>query len=207
MAQVSTIPERALTISLPIFNGKETKPIEPTAEPSPTSGLTVTNLNEAKFECTFGRGCEGTCCQNGRPGLYPDEDERIRGNLERLLLRLRPEARALIEKQGYVSRRLREGRYPMVRVLDGWCVFFNEGCVLHKAGAEEGDKFLYKPSMCSLFPLEMDTRNQWYVRQKGLNNETWDLPCLDPERVTAPAAEMLQEELAFAIKCEKEGKG
>jgi hypothetical protein len=171
------------------------------------TSLPVVNLAEAKFECTFGRGCPGICCQNGRPGLYADEDERIAGNLERLLPLLRPEARALIQSQGYVSRRLREGKYPMVRVVAGWCVFFNNGCVLHKVGADEGDKFLYKPSMCSLFPLEMDGQNRWYVRQKGVLNETWDLPCLDPQKVTLPAAESLREEMEFAVKCDQEGKG
>ena len=25
--------------------------------------LPVLNLTEAKFECTYGRGCEGICCQ------------------------------------------------------------------------------------------------------------------------------------------------
>src|SRR5262245_19913746 len=96
-------------------------------EKAPKTSLPVVNLAEANFECTYGRGCPGACCQNGRPGLYPDEDERIQANLERILAMLRPEARDLVEKQGYVTRRLREGRYPMVRVLDGWCVFFNEG--------------------------------------------------------------------------------
>jgi len=174
---------------------------------APATSLPVVNLADAKFECTFGRGCSGICCQNGRPGLYPDEDERIQANLERIQALLRPEARALIEREGYVSRRLREGRYPMVRVVDGWCVFFNEGCVLHKVGAAEGDKFRYKPSMCSLFPLEMDNQNRWFVRQKGVMNESWELPCLDPQQVKAAAAETLQEELAFAVKCDQEGKG
>jgi Fe-S-cluster containining protein len=171
------------------------------------TSLPVVNLADAKFECTFGRGCSGICCQNGRPGLYPDEDERIRDNLKRILPLLRPEARAVVEKDGYVSRRLREGRYPMVRVLDGWCLFFNEGCALHKLGAAEGDKFRYKPSMCSLFPLEMDNQKRWYIRQKGMLNEGWELPCLDPQQVKVPASETLQEELAFAAKCELEGKG
>ena len=39
--------------------------------------LPVINLSEAKFECTYGRGCAGLCCQNGRPGVYPEEVERL----------------------------------------------------------------------------------------------------------------------------------
>ena len=42
----------------------------------PTS-LPVVNLSEAKFECIYGRGCDGVCCQNGRPGVYPEEVERL----------------------------------------------------------------------------------------------------------------------------------
>lgn len=176
-------------------------------EPATRTSLAVVNLKEARFECTFGRGCDGVCCRNGRPGVYPDEDERIRLNMDRILDLLRPEARELVETQGHATRRLREGKYPMLRVVDGWCVFFNQGCVLHKMGAEEGDKFRYKPSMCSLFPLEQDNHSRWYVRQKGYNSETWELPCLDPQKVSVPAAEALREELEFAIKCDEEGKG
>src|SRR5262249_44098465 len=116
---------------VPGLNGRATRATTSlngtSPEKVPKTSLPLVNLAEAKFECTFGRGCVGYCCQNGRPGLYADEDERIQANLERILTMLRPEARALVQEQGYVTRRLREGRYPMVRVLDGWCVFFNEG--------------------------------------------------------------------------------
>ena len=54
-----------------------------------------------------------------------------------------------------------------MRIQGGWCVFFNQGCVLHKMGAEEGDKYLYKPVACALFPLSKDERDRWYIRQKG----------------------------------------
>ena len=67
--------------------------------------LPVLNLSQAKYECTFGRGCDGICCQNGRPPVYPEEQERIDANLEKLLPRLSPEARALVEQKGYLSER------------------------------------------------------------------------------------------------------
>src|SRR5947209_8409873 len=105
--------------------------------------LPVLNLSEAAYECTFGRGCDGVCCRNGRPGVYPDEVERLRDNLARFLPELRPSARALVERRGPLSGRRRHG-LPLLRVVDGWCVFFNEGCVLHKVGAREGDKYRYK---------------------------------------------------------------
>ena len=97
--------------------------------------LAVINATEAKFECIFGRGCDGLCCQNGRPGVYPDEEKRLRQNLKKFLPELRPEARKVVEKNDFVSRR-RKGGLPMLRVVTGWCVFFNKGCVLHKVGAQ-----------------------------------------------------------------------
>ncbi len=113
--------------------------------------LPVINLSEAKFECIYGRGCDGICCQNGRPPVYPEEVERIDANLDRFLPHLRPEARDLIQSEGYLSRRTKGG-LPMLRVIDGWCVFFHQGCVLHKVGAAEGDKYRYKPAPCALLP-------------------------------------------------------
>jgi hypothetical protein len=161
------------------------------------SSLPVINLTEAKFECIYGRGCEGLCCQNGRPGIAPDEEERISGNLEKFLPLLRPEARQLIEESGYLSRRRKYG-LPALRVLGGWCVFFHQGCVLHKVGAAEGDKYRYKPAPCALFPLARTENGDWYIRQKGVEGEEWDLFCLDPASTALPAAHSLREELRLA---------
>ena len=86
----------------------------------------------------------------------------------------------------------------MLRVVDGWCVFFHQGCVLHTVGAAEGDKYRYKPAPCALFPLARNSKDEWYIRQHGYENEPWDLFCLAPEASPLPAAESLQEELAMA---------
>lgn len=162
----------------------------------PTS-LPVLNLKEATFECTFGRGCDGICCKNGRPSVDPKEKAQIAKALKKALPHLRPAARELIEAEGFVSKRVKlDG--PMLRVIDGWCVFFNEGCVLHKIGAIEGDKYKYKPSQCVLFPLAKDEQDRWYVRQHGVKGEVWDLFCLSPDNSRMPAAKSLAEELAFA---------
>src|SRR5690242_3465586 len=136
--------------------------------------LPVVNLSEAKFECTFGRGCDGICCRNGRPGVYPDEVERLGDNLHKFLPHVRPEARAVLAEDGFLSRR-QKGGLPMLRVVDGWCVFFHQGCVLHKVGAAEGDKYRYKPAPCALFPLARNADGEWYVRQRGYEDEEWDL--------------------------------
>jgi hypothetical protein len=164
-----------------------------------TTSLPVINLSEAKFECIYGRGCEGLCCQNGRPGVYPEEVERLDENLEKFLPELRPEARAVIEESGYLSRRTKGG-LPMLRVVDGWCVFFHRGCVLHKVGAAEGDKYRYKPAPCALFPLARNEKGDWYVRQKGLEDEEWDLFCLDPHASPMPASRSLREEVQLAAR-------
>jgi hypothetical protein len=166
--------------------------------------LPVINLSEARYECIFGRGCDGICCQNGRPPVYPDEAERIDENIHKFKPEMRPEAVAALEDQGYLSRRLKSGM-PMLRVVGGSCIFFNKGCVLHKVGAAEGDKYLYKPAPCALFPLVKDDNDQWYIRQKGFNGENWNLFCLDPSASPIPAAESLREELLLAERFEAEG--
>lgn len=159
-------------------------------------GLAVLNLDSARFDCTFGRGCEGVCCRNGRPPVYAEEAARIDERIDRILPLLRPPARGLVSKVGYLSGRRKAGQ-PMARVADGWCVFFNQGCVLHRLGQAEGDPFRYKPAICSAFPLAMDSRGRWYVRQKGFEGEIWDLACLDPDSSTVPAAVSLRSEIAL----------
>jgi Fe-S-cluster containining protein len=161
------------------------------------SSLPVVNLSEAKFECIFGRGCDGICCRNGRPPMYPEEIELLDANLDKILPHLLPQARQLVEQKGYLSERQKTG-LPMLRVLDGWCVFFHQGCVLHKVGAAEGDSYRYKPAACALFPLARNDKNEWYVRQHGYEDEKWNLFCLDPRATSLPAAESLQEEIRLA---------
>jgi hypothetical protein len=165
--------------------------------------LPVINLSEAKFECIYGRGCDGVCCQNGRPGVYPGEVERLDSNLHKFLPEMRPEARKLVEKEGFVSRRRKDG-LPMLRVLGGWCVFFHQGCVLHKIGAIEGDKYRYKPAPCALFPLARTEQGDWYVRQKDFESEEWNLFCLDPASSPMPAAKSLREEIKLAKRYTEE---
>lgn len=162
--------------------------------------LHVLNLDEARFECTFGRGCEGICCRNGRPPVYPDEAERIESVLERALPLMRPEAQALVKREGYVSNRQKYGA-PALRVAGGWCVFFHRGCVLHTLGMADGETHQYKPTACSLFPLERDKNDRWYVRQAGYRGEQWnELPCLNPENETPMARDTLKDELEIARK-------
>jgi Fe-S-cluster containining protein len=160
--------------------------------------LAVENAATATFDCSFGRGCEGICCRNGRPSVGPDERQVMSAVLPRVLPLLRPAARAVVERDGFTSARTKLGR-PMVRVAEGWCVFFNAGCVLHTVGAEDGDSYQYKPTQCALFPLEK-ADGAWFVRQWGLDGEQWDLFCLNPANSPRPAVEALAAELALAAK-------
>jgi hypothetical protein len=163
-----------------------------------TVPLPVLNLATARFACTFGRGCEGTCCREGRPPVYPDDLDRITPHLDRFLAHLRPAARRVAAAKGVLVPRRRRLGQRLLRVVDGWCIFFRDGCVLHRLGHEEGDKYRYKPALCALFPIQQDRHDHWYVRQKGYKRERWDLPCLDPAATTVPAADSLGDEIALA---------
>jgi Fe-S-cluster containining protein len=161
--------------------------------------LAVTNADTATFDCSFGRGCEGICCKNGRPSVTPAEQAVIASVLPRVLPLLRPEAQKTLARDGFVSARTKIGQ-PMVRVALGWCVFFNQGCVLHTIGAEDGESYQYKPTQCALFPLEKSDGGAWYVRQWEHEGEQWDLFCLNPANSPRKAAESLAPELALAAK-------
>jgi hypothetical protein len=167
------------------------------------TSLPLVNGHAATYECIFGRGCDGICCQNGRPSLYPDEVERLDQNLDKFLPELRPEARTVLQEEGYLSRRQKLGHH-MMRVVNGWCIFFNQGCTLHKVGAREGEKYRYKPVQCALFPLAKNDQDQWYVRQWGYDGEPWDLFCLNPGHSTIPAVESLAEEIRLAQRLDQE---
>mgnify|MGYP003336204447 CR=1 FL=1 len=88
-----------------------------TTRPNPRVALTVINGDTARFECTYGRGCEGICCQQGRPPVDARQQAEIDGLRERWFPLLRPEARSLVERDGWLSRRVKAGD-RMVRVAD-----------------------------------------------------------------------------------------
>src|SRR5260370_26035687 len=123
--------------------------------------LPVINLTESRYECIFGRGCDGICCRNGRPGLYAEEVARIDANLDKILPEMRPEARERLEQDGYVSGRRRLG-LPMLRVVNGWGIFFNQGGALHKGGAAHGRQDRYKPAPSAVFPLARGENDPLY---------------------------------------------
>lgn len=167
-------------------------------------GFEVVNLDEARFECTFGRGCDGICCRNGRPPVSHDEALTIAHVLPVISGGLRPEAQVAIRRRGFLSGG--RSRPSSLRVAGGWCVFFNAGCVLHRLDLEEGRPGRYKPAACGLFPLAQDRHGVWFVRQRNRTGERWDLSCLDPDASAVPAAVSLQTEVALARKLDREGR-
>ena len=172
-----------------------------TSAPAPK----IDNLERATFKCVF-PVCGGICCKNGRPPVTPQEQERIRANLKKFLPHLRAQARPIVMSGGWLTKRKKEGNRALA-VVDGWCVFHNDGCVLHKVGATEGEKFSYKPWHCVAFPLSKEKSGAWHVRQWGYRGEAWDLFCLNPEEDKTKAAKSLADEVAFVNELEggKEG--
>jgi hypothetical protein len=124
--------------------------------------------------------------------------------MSRFLPLMRAEARLVAQRDGFLAPRQRRIGQRVMRITGGWCIFFNQGCVLHRAGAAEGDAFRYKPSLCALFPIQQDDCDRWYVRQRGFKNEKWDLFCLDPANSDRPAVDSLQNELALAQRFDAE---
>src|SRR5262249_34087083 len=145
-----------------------TNPLHPTLMKS--LPLAIANAESATFDCSFGRGCDGICCKNGRPSVSPAEQAVIASVLPRVLPLLRPEAQKLIEQDGFTSARTNLGP-PLVRGAGGGCFSFNGGCALHTVGAEDGDSYQYKPTQCALFPLEKSDRLGWIVRQWEYDHE------------------------------------
>lgn len=164
--------------------------------------LTVLNQDTAHFECVYPT-CGSPCCRNGRPAIEQGERARIDANLAKFALR--PAARARVAAESFVTNRRKDG-LPMLAVVDGWCVFYNDGCALHALGAAEGEPFRYKPWRCAVFPLDRTSAGDWFVRQQGERGEAWDLFCLAPAESPRLAHDTMSAEwqLAAALQTEQE---
>jgi hypothetical protein len=158
----------------------------------------IENLATARFECVF-PSCGGICCKNGRPPVEHAEESRIRKNLKKFLPHMRPKARAIVEDRGFMTKRVKEGLHTLA-VSEGWCVFENGGCVLHKVGAEEGETFRYKPWRCVAFPIEVPPSGAPFVRQHGLHGEAWDIFCLSPDESPKVAKDTIATEAKFVAE-------
>ena len=165
-----------------------------------SKSLNVVNLENATFECIYGRGCDGICCREGEPPVGPSEAATIDAVLQRVLPMLRPEARAMIDADGFLGEPHANGE-PKLKVSDGWCVCSSTraACCI-KSGPQMARPFRYKPSACSLFPLYKGDDENWHVRQWGHDGEEWDLFCLDPKHSRKRAADTLGPEMELAQK-------
>ena len=162
--------------------------------------LPVWNAASARFSCVW-PGCGGACCKESRPPVSAGEEAIIRAQIDRVLPMVRAVARPVIARGAWVTKRRKSGR-PTLAIAEKHCVFYAEGCVLHRLGAEEGDKNRYKPETCITFPLDRDDHDRWYVRQRGVAGEEWDLACLDPTASDRTPDDSLREEIAFAERVE-----
>jgi hypothetical protein len=154
-----------------------------------------TNLDTARFKCVY-PSCGGLCCRQSRPPVEPAEAKRIQANLHRVLEHMRPSARKAVEKNGFLTKRIKSKR-QMISINDEYCVFYNEGCVLHRLGAAEGDSTKYKPWVCTAFPLDTnESGEEWMVRQWG-KGEAWDLFCLNPKEANVKPRKSLAFEIDF----------
>jgi hypothetical protein len=177
---------------------------EPRSGDSPPL-LPIENIETATFKCVF-PVCGGLCCKNGRPPVERAEAKTIAANLSRFIPHLRPVARKFLEKRSWLTKRKKNSWLTKriaagcrtIAVVDGWCVFFNEGCTLQKVGIAEGEPWKYKPSVCIRFPLVKTRRGQWFVRQRGYRGEVWDLFCLNPDESSTKASQSLADEIRYS---------
>lgn len=118
------------------------------------------DLVERYFHCDLD-DCLGECCIEGDAGapLLPEEAERLRELLPRILPYLNPKARKVVEEQG-VSYIDEEGDL-VTQLVDGAnCVFTTFGangvclCALEKA-RREGETDFFKPISCALYPVRL----------------------------------------------------
>ena len=70
--------------------------------------------------------------------IYPSEEAAlIDAKMPEILPLLLPRAGGGEIETGRCFSPRRKRGLPVARVADGWCVFFNQGCVLHALGAAE----------------------------------------------------------------------
>ncbi len=117
-------------------------------------------LLEAPFACNLG-ACLGACCVQGDSGapLEPEERAVLEAALPRVRKYLRPEALAVIEREG-VWEEVEPGAYATTCVDGAECVFVTyDGpvakCALQKAHLA-GRLDFPKPLSCHLFPVRVE---------------------------------------------------
>jgi hypothetical protein len=166
--------------------------------------IQIENLDKARFRCVFPE-CGGLCCRTGRPPVTEDDEQRIRDGFKKFLPHLRPDVHRYLKRHPWLNAR--EKSNGVLAVAGGWCVFYNDGCVLQKVGMAEGTPFRYKPDACIRFPLQQvpGKTDRYYVRQWNYRGEGWDLFCLNPHEDPTPAREGLKAEIEYLEQRARDG--
>jgi Fe-S-cluster containining protein len=159
--------------------------------------IQIENAHAARFRCVF-PVCGGLCCKTGRPSVTPDDVERIRRDYDKFVPLMRPDVRRFLKRHPWLSSRKKD-RNRTLSVAGGWCVFYNDGCILQKVGMDEGEPWRYKPDVCVRFPIEpvRNREGHYYVRQWEYRGEGWDLFCLNPAEDPTPVTESLKAEIGY----------
>ena len=162
---------------------------------------TIVSLDviERRFVCDLGR-CRGACCVEGEAGapLEAGEADALRAALPAVWDDLRPDARAVIERQG-VSYLDADGD-EVTSLVDGRdCVFTRHGadgichCALEEAFRAGRTAFM-KPISCRLYPVRVTQ----YRRFRAVNLHRWAICRVAEELGTSlgvPAYRFLREPL------------
>jgi hypothetical protein len=138
-------------------------------------------LLDAAFACDVG-ACRGACCVVGERGAPLEEDEvqRLEDVLDVVRDELRPEARAVVDRNGPWEGDDRRG-YATATVADRECVFvvYEQGrsiatCAIqraHQAGRVDWEK----PISCHLYPIRVERYGYGEAAIEVLNYEQIDL--------------------------------
>ncbi|MEM1125029.1 MAG: DUF3109 family protein [Bacteroidota bacterium] len=150
--------------------------------------LVSDDVTEAPFACNLG-ACLGGCCVQGDAGapLEPDERAALDAALPAVWNDLRPEAQAIIERDG-TWEVTSTGGYATTCVDGAECVFVTyQGpvakCALQQAHAEGRIDFP-KPISCHLYPIRVEQVGDLEV----LNYE--QIPLCNPGRTHGGRTQM-----------------
>ncbi|MEL6445849.1 MAG: DUF3109 family protein [Bacteroidota bacterium] len=116
---------------------------------------------DAPFACHLGR-CLGGCCVHGDRGapLDPDERQELEHALPVVRDRLRPEALAVIDRDG-VWEEDEPGHYATTTVDNRECVFVVYDRAVAKCALQQayhaGRLTFEKPISCHLYPIRIET--------------------------------------------------
>ncbi|MFN3596959.1 MAG: DUF3109 family protein [Rubricoccaceae bacterium] len=141
--------------------------------------LVTDALLDAPFACHLG-ACLGGCCVHGDRGapLEPEERAALEAALPAVEAHLRPEARAVIAREG-VWEEDAAGTYATTTVRGRECVFvvYVHGvakCALQQA-YHEGRIGFEKPISCHLFPVRVERYGEGEGAVEVLNYERIEL--------------------------------